>query len=179
MEKVIKDQSYPASKSSRKVLAGIFIDRISAERAYNLLLERGYTNDDIHLMMSEETRSKHFSGDAPGSEVEKKAEVAGKTGVAIGGAAGAVAGIATVVAAGLTGPGILIAGPVAAGIAGAATGGVIGVMTTAGIPEEKASVYESGIKDGKIFMSVFPKNDKDADDLENDWRNNNVEEIHR
>jgi hypothetical protein len=178
MQKVIKDQSAAASKSSRKVLAGIFRDRISAERAYNLLVEKGYTNDDIHLMMSEETRSKHFSGDASGSEIEKKAEVAGKTGVAIGGAAGAVAGIAAVVAAGLTGPGILIAGPVAASIAGAATGGVIGAMTAAGIPEEKASAYESGIKGGKIFMSVYPRNDKDAAWLENDWRSNKVEEIH-
>src|SRR6185436_899241 len=177
MEKTIADQSATTSKTGRKVLAGIFRDRIGAERAYNLLLERGYSNDDIHLMMSEETRSRHFSGDAPGSEVEKKAAESGKTGVVIGGAAGAVAGIAAVVAAGLTGPGVLIAGPVAAGIAGAATGGVIGVLTAAGIPEEKAPVYESGIKGGKIFMSVYPRNDKDAAWLENDWRNNNVEEI--
>lgn len=41
-------------------LSGSFKDRKSAERAYNRLKEKGYTDEEIDIMMSDATRAKFF-----------------------------------------------------------------------------------------------------------------------
>src|SRR5512133_2452937 len=150
------------------MLTGMFRDRESTENAYKSLQERGYTKDDINLVMSDETRKKHFSGDVKETELgTKAAEGAGK-GSAIGSTVGAIAGVIAAIGTSLVIPGlgIVIAGPIAAGLAGAGaggiTGGVIGALVGSGIPEERAKLYESGIKDGHIVMGVHPRNSEDA-----------------
>ena len=42
--------------TSNGMLTGMFTDRESTENAYNSLHERGYTKDDINLVMSDDTR---------------------------------------------------------------------------------------------------------------------------
>lgn len=170
--------------TDRGMLTGMFRDRESAEHAYNTLHERGYTKDDINLIMSDETRKKHFSGDVKETEIgTKAAEGAGK-GSAIGSTVGAIVGIIAAIGTSLVIPGlgIVIAGPIAAGLAGAGaggiTGGVIGALVGSGIPEERAKLYESGIKSGNIVMGIHPRNSEDAKYFEENWRTNNVEEIH-
>lgn len=171
--------------SDRKMLTGMFTDRDSAEKAYNTLQDRGYTKDEINLIMSEETRKKYFSGDVKETEIgTKAAEGAGK-GSAIGGTIGAIAGVVAALGTSLIIPGLglLIAGPIAAGLAGAGaggiTGGIIGALVGSGIPEERAKLYESGVKKGNIVMGVHPRNDEDAQHIEKSWRSNKVEEIHK
>jgi hypothetical protein len=166
------------------MLTGMFHDRDSTENAYNSMHERGYTKDDINLIMSDKTRKKYFSGNVKETEVgTKAAEGAGK-GSAIGGGIGAAAGIVAALGTSLVIPGLgfVIAGPLAAGLAGAGaggiTGGIIGALVGSGIPEERAKLYESGVKDGKIVMGVHPRNDEDANYFEQKWRENNGEEIH-
>ncbi len=172
-----------ARQKSNRMLTGMFRDRESAESAYQSLSTRGYGKDDVNVMMSEETRDKHFMDGA--TELGTKAwEDAGK-GAAIGGVVGttlaAIAAIGTTLA--LPGIGLLIAGPIAAGLAGAGagglTGGLIGALVGSGIPEERAKVYETGIKDGGIVMGVNPRTDEDADYFENEWKNNRGEAIYR
>ncbi len=171
--------------SEKRVLTGMFRDRESTENAYNSLNERGYSNDDINLIMSDKTRKTHFSEDAAEStEIgTKAAEHAGK-GSAIGGTIGAIVGIVAAIGTSVVIPGlgILIAGPIAAGLAGAGAGGiaggVIGALVGSGIPEARAKLYESGIKEGNVVISVTPRNDEDAEFLENNWRSNHGEEIH-
>lgn len=172
-------------RSDGGMLTGMFSNRESTERAYNGLQERGYEKDDINLIMSDETRKKHFSNDVEETEIgTKAAEGAGK-GSAIGGTVGAIAGVIAAIGTSLALPGlgIVIAGPIAAGLAGAGvggvTGGVIGALVGAGIPEARAKLYESGIKDGQIVMGIKPRNDEDAKYFENDWRRNNAKQIHR
>ncbi|MBL4951768.1 hypothetical protein JK635_05880, partial [Neobacillus sp. YIM B02564] len=46
-----------------RMVTGLFNDRDSAERAYNAVSERGYTKDDVNLVMSDETRNRYFAGD--------------------------------------------------------------------------------------------------------------------
>ncbi|PKQ46136.1 hypothetical protein CSW08_04655 [Confluentibacter flavum] len=166
------------------MLTGMFRDRESTENAYNTLQERGYTKDDINLVMSDETREKHFSGDVEDTEIgTKAAEGAGK-GSAIGGTVGAIAGVIAAIGTSLVIPGlgIVIAGPIAAGLAGAGagglTGGIIGALVGSGIPEARAKLYESGIKEGQIVIGVKPRNDEDARYFENNWRTNKGEEIY-
>lgn len=175
-----------SAQGRSRMVTGMFRDRESAERAYNSLTTRGYTNDDVNLIMSDDTRKRYFADDnVKKTELGTKAwEDAGK-GAAIGGAVGAtlaaLAAIGTTVA--LPGLGLLIAGPLAAGIAGAGaggvTGGLIGALVGHGIPEERAELYEKGVKEGGILMGVNARNDEDADYLENDWKNNHGENVYR
>jgi len=173
------------SNTDRRMLAGMFRDRESAERAYNSLHSRGYSQDDINLMMSEETKKKHFANNDRDSELGNKAMEGAGAGSAIGGTAGAVIGaiaaIGTAVA--IPGLGLVVAGPIAAGLAGAGagglTGGIVGALIGSGIPEDRAKQYESGIKEGGIVMGVKPRTDEDAEYLESDWRNNRGEYIYR
>ena len=56
--------------------------------------------------------------------------------------------------------------------AGGATGGLIGALVGAGIPEERARVYDEGIREGGIYMGVNPRTDEDAEYFENEWKTN-------
>jgi len=171
-------------ETDSRLLTGMFRDRESTERAYNNLHERGYSKDDINLIMSDDTRNKYFKDDDGDTEIGTKAmEGAGK-GSAIGGTIGAVAGVIAAIGTSLIIPGLglVIAGPIAAGLAGAGagglTGGIIGALIGSGIPEDRAKKYESGIKDGRIVMGVRPKNQEDAEYFKSDWQKNKGEEIH-
>ena len=173
-----------ARQRSNSMVTGLFRDRESAERAYGSLSERGYGKDDVNLMMSDDTRKKYFSDDDDSEFGTKAWEGAGK-GAAIGGGVGAtlaaIAAIGTTLA--LPGLGLLIAGPIAAGLAGAGagalTGGLIGALVGHGIPEEHAKYYEQGLREGGIVMGVQPRNDQDADYFEKNWRENRGESVYR
>jgi hypothetical protein len=178
-----EETSAGTARQRSTIMTGLFRDRDSAERAYRSLSDRGYAKDDVNLLMSDDTRKKYFAD--KDTEIGTKAwEDAGK-GAAIGGAVGAtlaaLAAIGTTLA--LPGLGLLIAGPIAAAIAGAGagglTGGLVGALVGYGIPEERARLYEKGIKDGGIVMGVTPRNTEDADYLENDWRTNRAEGLYR
>lgn len=173
-----------ARQRSNRMVTGLFRDRESAERAYGSLSERGYGKDDVNLMMSDDTRNKYFADDDDSELGTKAWEGAGK-GAAIGGGVGAtlaaIAAIGTTLA--LPGLGLLIAGPIAAGLAGAgagaATGGLVGALIGHGIPEEQARHYDKGLREGGIVMGVQPRNDEDADYFEKNWRENRGESVYR
>ena len=165
------------------MVTGMFRDRDSAEKAYNSAISRGYSKDDVNLLMSDETRKAHFAGDD--SELGSKALEGAGTGSAIGGTLGAViAGIAAIgTSVAIPGLGLLVAGPLAAALAGAGagglTGGLVGALIGSGIPEDRAKVYDEGVRNGGIVMGVNPRNDDDAAYFENEWRNNSGEHVYR
>lgn len=174
------------STENSGMVTGLFRDRDSAERAYQSAAERGYGRNDVNVVMSDDTRKRHFSGEAGAPETElgsKAAEGAG-VGGAIGGALGAIA--AAIAAVGtsvaIPGLGLVIAGPLAAALAGAGaggvTGGLVGALIGAGIPEERVKKYESGIKEGGILMGVKPRSPEDAAYLSESWKNNRGEHIY-
>jgi hypothetical protein len=171
--------------TNRKLVTGMFADRESAERAYNSLNTRGYAGDDVHVMMSDKARDTHFGNTVVETELGNKALKGARTGSAVGVTLGAVAGAIAAIGTNLVLPGLglIIAGPLAAGLAGAgagaATGGIIGALVGAGIPEERAKIYEDGVKKGNIVLGVHTKNDEDADYFANEWQANNGSEIHR
>ena len=159
---------------SRRLVTGLFSDRDSAERAYNRAVQRGYSKDDVNLVMSDAARQRHFS--TPSTELGSKAAEGAGVGAGIGGAVGAV--LAAIAAVGTTvmlpGIGVVVAGPLAAAIAGAGagalTGGVLGALVGAGIPEERAQVYEEGVKQGGILMGIHARSDADAAYLADSWK---------
>lgn len=166
------------------MLTGMFHDRNSAERAWQSLSERGYTRDDVSLVMSDEARRRHFSGsDGASTELGNKAAEGAGIGGGIGGALGAA--LAAIAATGTSiavpGLGLVVAGPIAAALAGAgagaATGGILGGLIGAGIPEERVKRYESGLKQGGILMGVQPRSQEDAAHLAQHWRGSNGSDI--
>ena len=141
--------NYDTTNQNSRMVTGLFNDRDSAERAYNAISTRGYTKDDVTLMMSDDTRKTHFAD--TDSELGSKAAEGAGVGAGIGGTIGAVlAGIAAVgTTLVLPGVGLVIAGPIAAALAGAGagglTGGLIGALIGAGIPEDRAAHYEESL----------------------------------
>ena len=179
------DTTGTATTGRSRMVTGMFRDRESAERAYGSLTSRGYDKDDVNLLMSDDTRKKHFTDDGRETELGNKALEGAGTGAAIGGTVGAtlaaIAAIGTSVA--LPGLGLIVAGPLAAALAGAgaggATGGLIGALIGAGIPEERVKHYETGLKEGGIVMGVNARSDEDAEYFENDWKANRGEHVYR
>ena len=155
------------SMAKPKLVTGLFKNRVAAEAAVDAILKRGYTRDDISVMMSDATHSKEFA---------LQARTHAADGAGIGGALGGVVGavLAAIVAVGSTillpPLNFVIAGPIAAALAGAgagaATGGVIGALIGAGIPEYRAKVYEAGLRSGGILLGVEAKSDEEVDKLE-------------
>jgi hypothetical protein len=171
-------------KSQSGIVTGMFRDRESAERAYQAMAGRGYSRDDINVMMSDDTRKRYFADDARKSELGTKAAEGAGVGAALGGTLGAVVGVAAAVGAiALPGIGLIALGPVAAGLAGAGaggvTGGLLGALVGSGIPEERAKLYESGIKEGGILMGVSPRTSEDAEYFEREWKSYRGENIYR
>ena len=165
----------------RPIMTSSFRDRESAERAYNALTARGYKQDEIHVMMSDDTRKKLFVTEGVKTDMGNKALEGAGVGGAVGGAVGATLVGILAAAATLTFPGIglLIAGPLAGalagGAAGAAAGGLVGMLVGAGIPEERARVYETDLKSGGIVLGVKPRHDDDARYFETEWHGQDVQ----
>src|SRR5262249_46631893 len=162
----------------------MFRNREDAERAYESLARRGYTDRDVSVLMSEDTRNRCFPADERDRMKlgSKAAEGAGIGGVAGAGLGALLAGLA---AAGVAVPGlpIIAIGPLAAAITGGLTGGALGAIAGAlvgsGIPEERARLYDQGVREGGIVFGVTPRTEEDAAYFEQEWRNTRGEQIHR
>ena len=171
--------------NERPLMTGLFPDRESAELGYTTLSDRGYTKDDVNVVMSEETKKNHFTAAGTATELGNKAAEGAGVGGAIGGTLGAIA--AAIAAVGTTialpGLGLVIAGPLAAAIAGAgagaATGGVVGALVGWNIPEERVKQYDEGIRKGGILMGVRPRNDEDAAYFESAWKSHRANDVYR
>jgi len=146
-----------------------------ADSAYAWLLNHGYSSDEVHLLMSEETRHKYHYSEQAELEATEDASVKGlETGAAIGGGLGATLGAIAAVGAVviIPGLGLAVAGPLAASLAGVGgmVGGALGALYGASIPEEKIQELERRIREGGILMGVVPHNDKEAALIEDEWR---------
>jgi hypothetical protein len=153
--------------ANAKLVTGLFKNKVAAEAAVDALMKRGYSRDDISVLMSDATRSKEFA-------LQTRSHAADGAGIggALGGAVGAV--IAAIVAVGSTiflpGINLVIAGPIAAALAGAGaggvTGGLIGGLIGAGIPEYRAKVYDAGLRSGGILLGVESQSAEEVDKIE-------------
>jgi hypothetical protein len=82
------------------------------------------------------------------------------TGGALGGLAGLLIGIGAITIPGI-GP-VVAAGPLGTALAstlvgagiGAATGGIIGALVDAGVPEEEARLYQTGVERGGVLVTA-------------------------
>ena len=156
----------------------MFDDRTTAEREWENLRHRGYSEKDINVVMSEEGRRRHFA-DGGKSELGDKAMKGAGTGAGIGAVAGGtLAAIAATASVAIPGAGLLVAGPLAAGLAGAGagaiTGGILGALVNMGIPKDRAAEYEHGLKRGGILFGVKPRAE-DRPVFEHEWTTEGAE----
>ena len=169
---------------STTIMTAIFRDRDAAERAYGALMNRGYKSKDVNLLMSNETRERCFPRtERATTELGSKAKEGAGIGAVAGGGLGAL--LAGMAASGIAVPllPIIAIGPLAAALGGAATGGtlgaVVGALVGAGIPEERAKLYDTGIKEGGIVIGVTPLRDEDTGYLEDEWTKAGGDQIYR
>ena len=172
-------------KEEPGLVTGLFNDRENAESAYRSLRLRGYTDDEINVIMSNDTRDKYYVKD-PETEIGTKAGEGAGLGGAVGGALGALIGGIAAIGTNLVLPGLglIVWGPVAAAIAGAGaggfTGGLVGALVGWGMPEERARIYEKGVASGGTVIGVKPRTPEDAAYLEREWADNyNGQHIYR
>jgi hypothetical protein len=133
----------------------IFATRSAAESAVDRLIAAGFSNQDVSVLMSDNTSSREFA-----TEKNTKAPEGTATGVSVGGVVGGTLGLlAGLGALAIPGVGPLIAaGPIMGALAGlgvgGAVGGLVGALVGMGIPEYEAKRYEGRVKDGGILVSV-------------------------
>lgn len=164
---------------SGRLVTGLYESPEHAGRAYQDLTSRhGYRSEDVSVLMSDDTRARHFGNAEPGKEFEASgskavegAGIGGATGLGVGAALGALLAAATSIA--IPGLGLVVAGPIAGAIAGAGAGGaagtIMGALIGAGIPEDRAKVYESGIREGGIVLGTRARDEAHAAELERDF----------
>lgn len=171
-------------QSQNQMLTGLFRDRESADKAYKSVRDRGYNDDDVNLLMSDKTRDTWFDENDK-SELGSKALEGAGAGSAIGGTLGAIIGGIAAIGTNviLPGLGLIVAGPLAAALAGAGagglTGGLVGALIGSGIPEDRAVIYDEGVRNGGAVIGVNPRTPEDAEYFENEWRNYRGEHIYR
>jgi hypothetical protein len=154
-------------KNTNKLVTGIFKNRLAAQAAIDVLMQQGYGQNDISLLMTDSTRTKEF-GIESGNKSKEGAGVGGVVGGSVGAVIAAIAAIGTTLA--IPGLGIVVAGPLAAALAGAGAGGaagsLVGALVGAGIPEHRAKVYDAGLRQGGILVGVEVRSDEEGDALE-------------
>jgi hypothetical protein len=134
---------------------GIYSSVTQAEVAVDALVNEGFPNSDVSVLMSDNQGSKDFA-----HEKNTKAPEGTTTGVATGGVVGGTLGLlAGIGALAIPGVGPLIAaGPIMGALAGlgvgGAVGGIVGALVGMGIPEYEAKRYEGRVKEGGILLSA-------------------------
>jgi hypothetical protein len=134
---------------------GIYKSIEQAERAVDRIMDAGFTNNDISVLLPDVRSTKEFA-----HEKNTKAPEGTTTGVTTGGVVGGTLGLLAGIGA-LAIPGVgpfIAAGPIMGALAGlgagAAVGGLIGALVGMGIPEYEAKRYEGRVKAGGVLLSV-------------------------
>ena len=182
-------RTWDSSWSDKHLVTGLYDTPDNARKAYDDLTTRhGYKDTDISVLMTDETRKRHFGDDVKagtefkeGTKAAEGAGIGGGIGLGVGAALGALVAAATSIA--IPGLGLIVAGPIAGAIAGAgaggATGTLLGALIGAGIPETRAVEYERGLKEGGIVLGTRAKDEAHASELERDFTGHGARNILR
>lgn len=146
----------------RRTIIGVFGDQPHAEETLSALREAGFLPEQISVIVRSGEAAPQ-AGEASGSSEEGVAAGA-LTGGILGGLSGFLVGMSALVIPGIgpiVGGGIILATIAGAGI-GAATGGLIGALAEAGVPEEDARDYEAHVLGGRVLLTVHAASDEQA-----------------
>lgn len=140
-----------------KTVVALYNNVEAASRVVSLLTDEGIRANDINMVAGDP--DKRYAGQIGGAGASPEAEAAGEGAVAggvLGGVLGLLAGVGAFAIPGL-GP-VIAAGPLAAGLIGAAVGaaggGLIGALVEWGVGEEEAEFYLEGVRRGGTLVAV-------------------------
>jgi hypothetical protein len=147
-----------------RTVVGLYDQFEEAQQAARALVDEGFPRDNISLIASDANGeySRHLPGigDEKGEGVGSGAAAGAGVGAATGGIAGLLAGLGALAIPGI-GP-VVAAGPIAAALAGAgigaAAGSLLGALVKMGIPDDRAKLYEEGIRRGGTLVTVSVEN---------------------
>jgi hypothetical protein len=135
-----------------KTVIGLVQDRAEARKVIDDLLKSGFRKKDIGVI-------------SPQEDFDDMAKAVTKD-MAGGAAVGALTGLvlaATTMMIPAFGP-LLVGGPAATLVAGAAygglAGGIIGTLISKGVPEDQAHAYAEGVRRGGTLITVHAEDDK-------------------
>lgn len=172
------------SYNSTGTVSGVFFTKKDADAAYNGLLKRGHTPDDISVLMSDETLDKHQKQgyEQANDESTKVVEPAGdslldKTKTAI---TETIISITAMIS--LPGLGIAISNTLFKKIAinpqeGELANGTVSAVIGSRIPEEHTDSYGGSVKEGGIIISVDPRNEDEKRAIVLDFKKHNGHDI--
>jgi len=130
---------------------GIFDSVDDARQAVRGLLEAGFSQQQITVVCSDETKERYFrefEHQEPAGTFTPKATIAGAT---IGALLGGLTVFGSAIATG--GLALWAAGPITAW-AGGVAGGLIGAMMTRGVEKELANFYQQAVVSGQILVAA-------------------------
>ncbi|MDQ2806360.1 MAG: hypothetical protein M3Z04_05500, partial [Chloroflexota bacterium] len=143
-------------------VVGLFDNSNQAQAAIEQLRTAGIPSEQISLAMRDSSEAKVVAEEAGVGTGVATGAVGGGI---LGGLAGLLVGIGALAIPGV-GP-LIAAGPLAATLLGAgigaATGGLIGALVGAGVPEDEARLYHTGVERGGVLVTVHGSDDRDAE----------------
>src|SRR5471030_209634 len=146
-------------ENKKTAVFGLYAGRMAAESAVDALVNAGFSNNAISVLLPDHQTTKDFA-----HEKHTKAPEGTTTGVAAGGVLGGTLGLLAGIGA-LAIPGVgpfIAAGPIIGALAGlgagGAVGGLIGALVGMGIPEYEAKRYDGRVRQGGILVSVHCDN---------------------
>lgn len=167
-----------------KRVMGVFKRREDLESTLQALKDAGIEKERISLLARhvEDVKGAEEISDGEGNDAKEGAGIGATTGTVLGGIGGfligagvlAIPGVGPVLAAG-AGISEIAATLAGAGI-GAASGGLIGALVGAGIPEDRAKVYNQRFKAGDYLLMVDGTPDN-VRKIESMLRDRHVEEL--
>jgi hypothetical protein len=168
-----------------KMVSAVFRNHADAQQAFDWLLRRGYTSQEVNVLTSDTTRANYFPPESREEHLSAGSHAA--EGMGIGGAVGTAVGatVAAVLAIGtslfIPPLGLIVAGPLAAALAGggagAVAGGLIGALVGLGIPESNAKAYEQALREGGVIIGVTPRSNEEAAQIKKYLENHNGENV--
>ena len=160
-----------------KTITAVFKTRLAADAALVKLDQAGFTKEQVTMLVTEETRCKHFAIDE-----DSKAGEGALDGAAIGGLSGALyLALASAGAVLIPGLNIVVSGVLLGALAGlgagAVTGGLVGALVGLGVPEHEAKLYEDTIRKGAILIAIEAHDNATADRIQTILKGSNAESI--
>jgi hypothetical protein len=153
-------------------VSGVFFSKTDADNAYNKLLKRGHTADDISVLMSDETLNKHQDASRDGAQNVIVSEDESSLEKAKNAFAGIIISITTMIS--LPGLGIAISNTLQKKMPVRPDEDVpyekSQALIGSGIPNQHAESYSDHMHEGGIIISVDPRNEEEKRAIIQDFK---------
>jgi hypothetical protein len=165
-------------------VSAVFFTKKDADNAFKALLRLGHTEDDISLLMSDETLNKHANppnegnvSDPDTSDAEPGDDSKEGTKHVLADAIISITSLISLPELGIWISRKLTGSVTVTPVERSTKDESIGEIIATKIPKEHCDTYHTGMKEGGIIISVDPKNRAEMDAIIREFKNNNGHDI--